>query len=70
LAESRKIKVSLIAAKTLRIAVVGDIKATKHETTEILAKTYPVELVAKLPPLRGYCLLVRMRLTWRQHCRP
>jgi hypothetical protein len=52
LAESRKIKVSLFSGKLLRIALLGDVKGTKHEMAEFLAQKYPVELAAKLPPKR------------------
>ena len=52
LAASRKIKVSLISGKMLRIALVGDAKGTKHEMAEFLAQKYPAELAAKLPPKR------------------
>jgi len=52
LAASRKIKVSLISGKMLRIALVGDVKGTKHEMAEFLAQKYPVELAGKLPPKR------------------
>jgi len=52
LAASRKIKVSLFSGKLLRIALVGDVKGTKHEMAEFLAQKYPVELAAKLPPKR------------------
>ena len=36
----------------LRVALVGDVKGTKHEMAEFLAQKYPVELAAKLPPKR------------------
>lgn len=52
LAESRKIKVSLFSGKMLRIALVGNVKGTKHEMAEFLAQKYPVELAGKLPPKR------------------
>ena len=52
LAANRKIKVSLLSGKTLRVALVGDVKGTKHEMAEFLAQKYPVELAAKLPPKR------------------
>jgi hypothetical protein len=52
LAASRKIKVSLISGKMLRIALVGDVKGTKHEMAEFLAQKFPVELAGKLPPKR------------------
>jgi len=52
LAASRKIKVSLFSGKMLRIALVGDVKGTKHEMAEFLAKKYPIELAGKLPPKR------------------
>ena len=52
LAESRKIKVSFFSGKKLRIALVGDVKGTKHEMAEMLAQKYPVELAGKLPPKR------------------
>jgi hypothetical protein len=52
LAASRKIKFSLLSGKLLRVALVGDVKGTKHKMAEYLAKKYPVELAAKLPPKR------------------
>ena len=52
LAANRKIKVSLFTGKLLRIALLGDVKGTKHIMAEMLAKKYPVELAAKLPPKR------------------
>ena len=52
LAASRKIKVSLFSAKSLRIALVGDIKGTKHEMAKILAEKYSIELAEKLPKKR------------------
>jgi hypothetical protein len=52
LAANRKIKVSLFSGKLLRIALLGDVKGTKHEMAEFLAQKYPVELAAKLPPKR------------------
>ena len=38
--------------KTLRIALLGDVKGTKHEMAELLAQKFPVELAGKLPPKR------------------
>jgi hypothetical protein len=52
LAASKKIKVSLISGKMLRVALVGDVKGTKHEMAEYLAQKYPGELAGKLPPKR------------------
>jgi hypothetical protein len=52
LAGNLKIKVSLFSGKLLRIALLGDVKGTKHEMAEFLAQKYPVELAAKLPPKR------------------
>jgi hypothetical protein len=52
LAAIRKIKVSLLSGKALRITLVGDVKGTKHEMAEFLAQKFPVELAAKLPPKR------------------
>ena len=55
LAASRKIKVSLFSGKTLREVLLRDAKGTKHEMAEMLAKKYPVELAAKLPPKATSC---------------
>jgi len=52
LAGNREIKVSLLSGKLLRIALLGDVKGTKHEMAEFLAHKYPVELAGKLPPKR------------------
>lgn len=52
LAANRKIKVSFLSGKLLRVALIGDVKGTKHEMAEFLAQKYPVELEAKLPPKR------------------
>ena len=52
LAEKRKCKVALLSGKRLRIALLGDVKGTKHEMAEMLAQKFPVELAGKLPPKR------------------
>jgi hypothetical protein len=52
LAASRKIKVLLLSGKALRIALVGDVKGTKHEMAEFLAQKYHAELAGKLPAKR------------------
>ena len=52
LAARQKCKVKLFSGKLLRNALLGDVKGTKHEMAELLAKKYPVELAAKLPPKR------------------
>jgi hypothetical protein len=52
LAASRKIKVSLLSGKLLREMLLGDVKGTKHDMAEILAKKYSVQIAAKLPPKR------------------
>ncbi len=52
LAAKRKCKVIAFFWKNLRIALLGDVKGTKHEMAEFLAQKYPVELAAKLPPKR------------------
>jgi Holliday junction resolvasome RuvABC endonuclease subunit len=52
LAAKKKVKVSLFSGKSLRNALLGDVKGTKHEMAEMLANKYPVELAAKLPPKR------------------
>jgi hypothetical protein len=52
LAASRKIKISLFSGKMLREVLLGDANGTKHELAVMLAKKYPAELAAKLPPKR------------------
>ena len=52
LAAKSKLKVALLSGKLLREALLGDDKGTKHEMAEMLAKKYPVEIAAKLPPKR------------------
>ena len=52
LAAKYKLKVTLLSGKLLRELLLGDAKGTKHEMAEMLAKKYPVELAAKLPPKR------------------
>jgi hypothetical protein len=52
LAAKQKCKVVLFTGKKLRLKLLGDVKGTKHEMAEMLAKIYPVELAAKLPPKR------------------
>jgi hypothetical protein len=52
LAEKRKCKVVFFSGKRLRIALLGDVKGTKHEMAEMLAQKFPVELAGKLPPKR------------------
>lgn len=52
LAAKYKLKVTLLSGNQLREALLGDAKGTKHEMAEMLAKNYPIELAAKLPPKR------------------
>lgn len=52
LAAKQKSKVMLFSGESLRNALLGDVKGTKHEMAEMLAQKYPVELAAKLPPKR------------------
>ena len=52
LAVKQKCKITLFSGEKLRIALLGDVKGTKHEMAEMLAQKYPVELAAKLPPKR------------------
>lgn len=52
LAAKQKFKVSLFSGKQLRIALLDDVKGTKYEMAEMLAKKFPVELANKLPPKR------------------
>jgi hypothetical protein len=52
LATKHNLKVSLFSGKQLRIALLDDVKGTKHEMAEMLAKEFPVELANKLPPKR------------------
>ena len=52
LAANHKCKVKLFSGNQLRDALLGDVKGTKHEMAELLARKYPVELAGKLPPKR------------------
>ena len=52
LAAKQKRRVSLISGKKLRITLLGDAKATKHEIAQSLAQRFPDELAEKLPPKR------------------
>lgn len=52
LAEKQKCKVVLFSGKELRIALLGDVKGTKHEMAEMLAQRFPAELAGKVPPKR------------------
>ena len=48
----QKCKVVLFSGEQLRIVLLDDVRATKHEMAEMLARKYPVELADKLPPKR------------------
>jgi len=52
LAGQHKCKVTLVSGKKLRITLLDDVRGTKHEMAELLARKYPVELAGKLPPKR------------------
>jgi len=52
LAAKQKCRVTLFSGIKLRITLLGDVKGTKHEMAELLARKYPVELADKLPPKR------------------
>jgi hypothetical protein len=52
LATNQKCRIALISGKKLRITLLGDVKATKHEIAQSLALKFPVELAEKLPPKR------------------
>ena len=52
LAAERKCKVSLCSGHKLRVSLLGDVKGTKHQMAQMLAKKFPVELAGKLPPKR------------------
>ena len=52
LAVKQNCKVALFSGTLLRDTLLGDVKGTKHGMAEMLAKKYPVELAAKLPPKR------------------
>jgi hypothetical protein len=52
LAKKRECKIALFSGKRLRIALLGDVKGTKHEMAEILAQRFPGELAETLPPKR------------------
>src|ERR1035437_3295829 len=52
LAANHKCKVKLFSGNQLRDALLGDVKGTKHEMAELLARKYPDELAGKLPPKR------------------
>jgi Holliday junction resolvasome RuvABC endonuclease subunit len=51
-AGKRKLKVALFSGKQLRSLLLGDVKGTKHEIAEMLAKSFPDELESRLPPKR------------------
>jgi len=51
-AENHKCKVKLFSGIQLRDALLDDPKGTKHEMAELLAKKFPAELAAKVPPKR------------------
>jgi len=52
LAAKQKCKVALFTGEKLRITLLSDVKGTKHEIAEMLAKKNPIELAGKLPPKR------------------
>lgn len=52
LAAKQKCKVVLLSGRLLRVALLGDVKGTKHEMAEVLAQKYPIELAARLPRKR------------------
>lgn len=52
LAEQHKCKITLLSGKKLRIALLSDVRATKHKMAEMLAQKFPGELAGKLPPKR------------------
>jgi hypothetical protein len=51
-AKKYKLEVKLISGNTLRKLLLGNLKGTKHEMAEMLARTFPVELAGKLPRKR------------------
>jgi Holliday junction resolvasome RuvABC endonuclease subunit len=52
LAAKYKLKVTLFSGKILRISLVGNVKGTKHEMAEMLARKFPAELGQRLPRKR------------------
>jgi hypothetical protein len=52
LAKKHKIKVAKISRKELRVALLDREDGTKHEMAELMAKQFPDELAAYLPPKR------------------
>jgi hypothetical protein len=52
LAAKQKCKVTLYSGNQLRISLLGDVKGTKHEMAEMLARKFPAELAGRLPPKR------------------
>jgi len=52
LAAERKLKVSEISRKKLRIRLFGNEDCTKHDIAELLAKQFPDELASRLPQKR------------------
>jgi Holliday junction resolvasome RuvABC endonuclease subunit len=52
LADKRKCRVVLFSGKQLRMTLLGNVKATKHEIAEMLAQNFPLELAGKLPAKR------------------
>jgi Holliday junction resolvasome RuvABC endonuclease subunit len=51
LAARHKCKVVLFSGKELRVAILGNVRGTKHQMAEMLAQKFP-ELAGKLPPKR------------------
>ena len=52
LAGKHKLNVTLFSGTLLRNLLLGDLKATKQEMAEMMAKEFPDELASRLPPKR------------------
>ena len=51
-ASKRRLRVALFSGKQLRNILLGNIRGTKYEVAQLLAKRFPDELTLRLPPKR------------------
>jgi len=51
-AANYKCKIQFFTGNQLRVALLGDVKGTKHEMAELLAQRFPTELAARMPRKR------------------
>ncbi|HEY1662089.1 MAG TPA: hypothetical protein VGI03_06695 [Verrucomicrobiae bacterium] len=52
MAAQRDLRAALVSEKELREILLSDVKGTKHEMAEKLAKDFPDQLASRLPPKR------------------